>query len=118
MRIRGVVSVAPITNATGSFRGAVAVKVDDVAELGLASPALGPSSTDRYGEWFGFTPIAFTGSVVAAVGSLPFQIDIDYRAKRKIDELNQSLILAADNAAGSAQSYGFTYNLSVLIALP
>jgi len=120
MRIRGEMVMRPSTTVTGALCGAVGFKIGDAAEL-LLPVQLGPSTNDRYGAWFGYVPVVFTGSgalPAPVTVPVPLRYQVDVRAKRKLDELRQTLIMAADATAGSTQGYQLGWNLSVLIALP
>lgn len=124
MRVRGLISVVPSQNGGQSFYGAIGLKVDN-QNIAIDSAAQRVASLSKYDRWFMYQPVVFQGGGSAIVApQLPLQFMVDVRAKRKIDELDDTLWLCAESFGsenpGSTlppQGFSFAYHLNVLIAL-
>lgn len=126
VRTRGymtVTDVDPVANAVIAFRATAYVGNNNEVERG---PDSNDNSFDQLSEnkdYFLFEPFIFpeTESVAQWGGGDPTTRMIDVKSSRKIEELNQTIILdvSADSPnLAQTSNTGFHFDLSLLLMLP
>lgn len=116
LRIRGRIqwnlATAGITNAV------VGIRVGDQAELAGASIAQqNPAAVGQNDDWMAYEP--FMPATSALTDSFDTQHGriVDIKAKRKIDELGEALLLFAGGNSAVAATAPLSFTLSILVAL-
>lgn len=113
MRVRGCITAKMVAGTNASFT--VAMKVADLPGVNPEAPA----SSGINDDWFMYeTWASVTSTPTALEPSLQLQKEVDVRARRRLDELGQRLVLAAETSSAGAGQYTFTAVLSILVALP
>lgn len=120
MRIRGIVIALPgDTTVPSTMR--LGAKIDNQAEgTGGAEPGEGPV-TSNLDDWFMYEPFAYQGAAGDTRANFAGQVPaltrmIDVRAKRRLDEVQRTLLIVAQ--AGHAPTWTLTFHFSILVALP
>jgi len=100
--------------ASGGF--VTAIRVNDVTDTNFT-----PLTTGRYEDWMYYDSghLRITGTANAIAPSVAERVlVVDVRAKRKIDEIAQSLRWQFENSSTSSQPLEVSGTFSTLIALP
>ena len=113
MRMRGVIRLGP--SSAGTSNVVVAARIGDASELVGASIAQQSPVTDQTADWMMYQPLV---TEVTAERDSSTIVYFDVKARRKLDELQQSLLLYAGGDNPAASTAAFNYTLSLLIALP
>lgn len=111
VRTRGVVSARTATGATGLNELIVGCRVGTENSPPLATT--GGPFTNRDADWYVYEPVPLPADG-ADVDKFVWK-EVDNRAKRKVDEVGQTVFLAVEPTATTIQFGGF---LSTLIMLP
>lgn len=108
-RIRAQLWIQAPNGRNGYLYGFRIATADTVADLAPA-PAQAPGTMPN-ADWMAYG-LAHAG----AQGGLDNLVDVDVRSMRKLDELNQTLLLAVENVGADALTWGG--HVSVLVLLP
>lgn len=113
MRIRGSITAKMVAGVNAQLTWAC--KVADLP----GTTAEAPASTGINDDWFMYESWAsVTSTPTALEPSVQLQKEIDVRARRRLDELGQRLVLAAETTSAGAGQFTTSAVLSFLIALP
>lgn len=119
LRTRGI--IAAQSNSANGVAFTVGVRIGSDRDASLTDTEQNPMTNGEYLDWLLYEPfIAGSGAgltlpwngtdVVARV--------IDVKAKRKLEELDQTIILNAGSSAALVTTASLVVNLSMLLALP
>lgn len=109
LRVRADLYVESTVQSAGYLYGLRVATADVVADLAPA-PAQAPGSMP-HADWMAYGLIT-----AGATGGFSHSEDVDVRSMRKLDELNQTLLLAVENAGADAVTWAG--QMSILVALP
>lgn len=114
MRVRGIIA-AKQTSLVSDGTLVVAMKVADLPGVSTEAPLTSGINDD----WFMYEAWASVTNVpTASEPSYQLQKEIDVRARRRLDELGQRIVLSAEVAGAGAAQYRVSAMLSILVALP
>lgn len=113
MRIRGVVRFGP--SSAGNPIAVLAMRIADVTELAGASTASQNPTTNQTADWMAWLPCP---TEVQAERDSSGVYAIDVKARRKLEELDQSFLLFVGGDSAAAATASMSLNLSMLLALP
>lgn len=113
MRVRGSITAKMVAGVNAQLTWAM--KVADLPGVSTEAPA----SSGVNDDWFMYENwVSVTSTPTALEPSIQLQKEIDVRARRRLDELGQRLVLAGEVTSAGAGQFVTGVNLSILIALP
>lgn len=114
MRVRGIIA-AKQTSLVSDGTLVCAMKVADLPGVTTEAPVTSGVNDD----WFMYEAWASVTNVpTASEPSYQLQKEIDVRARRRLDELGQRLVFAAEVRGPGAAQFRINVHLSILVALP
>lgn len=119
LRTRGI--IATQSNSANGVAFTVGVRVGQDRDASLTDTEQNPMTNGQYLDWLLYEPfVAGSGAGVTLPwnGSDIVARVIDVKAKRKLEELDQTLILNAGSSAALVTTASLVVNLSMLLALP
>lgn len=119
LRTRGIIAVS--SSSAAGILATVACRVGQDRDATLTDTEQNPQTNGEYLDWYLYEPFVATSGAgnsipwngTDAVGRL-----IDVKAKRKVQELDQTLIINAGSASATVTTVNLHYDLSLLLALP
>jgi hypothetical protein len=121
MAIRGRFFAFDTTGAAAGAALYMGIREGDALDATLPAAQLlatkAPGTTDRYGNWMhrDYWSSDLGGADTAYTYIYP---PLQVRARRKIDELNSTLLMFVENPTGAADSWTYGFYIDTLLALP
>lgn len=115
-RVRGIIACTS-TSGTG-IPLTVAMRVGQDRDASLTDTEQNPDTNGQYLDWLMYEPFIAGTAAAAGQGTEVEARMIDVKARRKLQELDQTLILNAGSFSATVSTLNVFYNLSMLLALP
>lgn len=116
VRVRGVIAVSS-TSAAG-IPVTVGIRVGQDRDATLTDTEQNPETSGQYLDWLMFEPFLSGTNAAPGQGTDVAARMVDVKARRKLEELDQTLILNAGSSSATVSTQNLFYNLSMLLALP
>lgn len=112
-RVRGIITATHNTTTAGEH---ITFGIRVGAEGEVPSTEFNPMTNGEYLDWLMYEPLVAVNGTSAAEAYTSRRVDV--KAKRKLEELDQTLFLYAGSSTPATGLFGITANLSMLLMLP